>query len=134
MLPSINENHWFLLPGGGLPVYRKCFILQQFAYTPPNRPHQPFPYFPKPKPGGGVYLWAPDLAHRPCAWPLWPCGGPVAQWDAMEQDFVYGILWDFSRHYFRNYWYEVGTEFDDCGTKFVEISTKYNPEVIKYRP
>jgi len=30
-------------PLGG--VYRKCCILQQFAYTPPNRPHQPFPYF-----------------------------------------------------------------------------------------
>jgi len=30
-------------PQGG--VYRKCRILPQFAYTPPNRPHQPFPYF-----------------------------------------------------------------------------------------
>ena len=30
-------------PRGG--VYRKSCILQQFAYTPPNRPHQPFPYF-----------------------------------------------------------------------------------------
>jgi len=29
--------------GGG--VYRKCYILQHFAYKPPNRPHQPFPYF-----------------------------------------------------------------------------------------
>jgi len=24
------------------------------------------------------------------------------------------------RHYIRNYWYEVGTKFDDRGTKFVE--------------
>jgi len=30
-------------PRGG--VYRKCGILQQFAYTPPNHPHQPFPHF-----------------------------------------------------------------------------------------
>jgi len=30
-------------PRGG--VYRKCCNLQKFAYTPPNRPHQPFPYF-----------------------------------------------------------------------------------------
>jgi len=30
-------------PRGG--AYRKCCNLQQFAYTPPNRPHQPFPYF-----------------------------------------------------------------------------------------
>jgi len=30
-------------PQGG--VYRKCCILQQFAYTPPNGPHQPFPCF-----------------------------------------------------------------------------------------
>jgi len=30
-------------PRGG--VYTNCCILQQFAYTPPNRPQQPFPYF-----------------------------------------------------------------------------------------
>jgi len=30
-------------PRGG--VYTNWYILQQFAYTPPNRPHQPFPYF-----------------------------------------------------------------------------------------
>ena len=30
-------------PPGGL--YTNCYILQQFAYTPPNGPHQPFPYF-----------------------------------------------------------------------------------------
>jgi len=41
---------------------------------------------------------------------------------------------DLFRHYIRNYWYEVWTKFDDCGTKFVEPSTKYNPEVIKYTP
>ena len=41
---------------------------------------------------------------------------------------------DSFRHYIRNYWYEVGTEFDNCGTKLVENSTKYNLEVIKYRP
>ena len=41
---------------------------------------------------------------------------------------------DLLRHYIRNYWGEVGTKFDDCGTKLVEISTKYNPEVIKYTP
>jgi len=30
-------------PRGG--VHTNCCISQQFAYTPPNRPHQPFPYF-----------------------------------------------------------------------------------------
>jgi len=30
-------------PRGG--VYTNCYIFQQFAYTPPNRPHQPFPFF-----------------------------------------------------------------------------------------
>jgi len=30
-------------PRGG--VYTNCCILLQFAYTPPNRPHQPFSYF-----------------------------------------------------------------------------------------
>ena len=39
---------------------------------------------------------------------------------------------DLFHHYIRNYWHEVGTKFDDGGTKFVEISTKHNPEVIKY--
>ena len=28
----------------------------------------------------------------------------------------------------------IGTKFGDCGTTFVEISMKYNPEVIKYIP
>jgi len=41
---------------------------------------------------------------------------------------------DLFRHYIRNYWDEVGTWFVDCGAKLVEISTKYIPEVIKYRP
>ena len=41
---------------------------------------------------------------------------------------------DLSRHSIRNYWHEVGTKFDDCGTNFVETSTKYNPEVIKHTP
>jgi len=39
---------------------------------------------------------------------------------------------DLLRHYIRNYWYEVGMKFDDCGTKLVEHFTQYNPEVIKY--
>jgi len=41
------ENRISLLgakrPRGGM--YTNCCILQQFAYTPPNRPHQSFPYF-----------------------------------------------------------------------------------------
>jgi len=41
---------------------------------------------------------------------------------------------DLFRHYIRSYWYGVGTKVDDCGTESVEISTKYNPDVIKYRP
>ena len=49
-------------PRGG--VYTNCCILQQFAYTPPNRPHQPFPYFSRPQPGGGVYLWGPNTASH----------------------------------------------------------------------
>ena len=39
---------------------------------------------------------------------------------------------DRFRHYICNYWYEVGTKFDDCGTEFDEPGKKYNPEVIKY--
>ena len=31
--------------------------LEQLAYTPGNGIHQPFPYFSKPKPGGGVYIY-----------------------------------------------------------------------------
>ena len=31
-------------------------------------------------------------------------------------------------------WYEIGSKFDDCGAKFVELGTKYNPEIIKYKP
>jgi len=46
-----------ILRGG---VYTNCCIVQQFAYTPPNRAHQPFPYFSTPQPGGGVYLWGPN--------------------------------------------------------------------------
>jgi len=53
-------------PRGG--VYTNCCILQQFAYTPPNRPHQPFPYFSKPQPSGGVYLWGPNESQ--VAWRL----------------------------------------------------------------
>ena len=41
---------------------------------------------------------------------------------------------DLVRHSLRNYWYKVGTKFDDCGTKFDKLGTKYNPEVIKYTP
>jgi len=43
---------------------------------------------------------------------------------------LYGISWHISRHYIRNYWYEVGTEFDECGTNFDELGTKDIPEVI----
>jgi len=41
---------------------------------------------------------------------------------------------DLVRHSLLKYWYEVGTKFDDCGTKFIENSTEYIPEVIKGRP
>ena len=41
---------------------------------------------------------------------------------------------DLLRHYIRNSRNEVGTKVDDCGIKFVGIYTKYNPEVIKYKP
>ena len=41
---------------------------------------------------------------------------------------------DIFRRYIINYWYEIGTKFDDCGTKCDELGTKYNPERIKYRP
>ena len=34
-----------------------------------------------------------------------------------------------SRNSILNYWYEVGTQFVDCGTKFDELGRKYNPEV-----
>jgi len=40
----------------------------------------------------------------------------------------------FFRQHLCNYWYEVGTKFDEGGTKFDELGTKYNPEVIKYIP
>jgi len=54
------------------------------------------------------------------------CGGPAPN-SYIEHN---GNLF----HKICNYWYEVGTKFDDCDTTFVEFSTKYNPEVIKYRP
>ena len=41
---------------------------------------------------------------------------------------------DLVRHSIRNDWYELGTKFDVCGTMFVELGTKYNREVIEYRP
>ena len=41
---------------------------------------------------------------------------------------------DLVRYSLLKYCYEVGTKFDDCGKTFVEKSTKYNPEVIKYTP
>ena len=41
---------------------------------------------------------------------------------------------DLDRHSLLKYWYEVGTKFDDCGTKFAKLDPKYNPEVIKYTP
>jgi len=48
-------------PRGG--VYRKCCILQQYMH------HQivhtsHFPIFARPQPGGGVYLWGPNLMRR----------------------------------------------------------------------
>ena len=59
------------------------------------------------------------------------------QYDFQEKTYKYCCYMeyngDFFRHYIRNYWHEVGTEFDDYGTKFVENATKYNPNVvIKY--
>ena len=45
-----------------------------------------------------------------------------------------GTKWDEVGTKLVRSWNEVGTKFDDCGTKLVEFSTKYNPEVIKYRP
>jgi len=45
-------------PRGG--VNTNCCILHQFAYTPPNGPHQPFPCSSRPKPGGGLYFWGPN--------------------------------------------------------------------------
>ena len=32
------------------------------------------------------------------------------------------------------YWHEMGTKFDDGGTKIDKLDTKYNPEVIKCIP
>jgi len=61
-------------------------------------------------------------------WPLHLSALPKFQLCYMEYNE------DLFRHYIRNYWHEGGTKFDDCGTTFVEISPKYNPEVIKYRP
>jgi len=48
-------------PRGG--VYRKCCILQQFTYTPPNRPHQPFfLFFLSPNPVV-VYIFGVPTMH-----------------------------------------------------------------------
>ena len=53
---------------------------------------------------------------------------PTAVW-------VMGSGMDVYRaHSLFKYWDEVGTKFDACGTTFIENSTKYNPEVINYRP
>jgi len=41
---------------------------------------------------------------------------------------------DLVRHSSRNYWYEIGTKFDESGNLFDEPGAKYNPERIKYRP
>ena len=41
---------------------------------------------------------------------------------------------DFVRHSLLNDWCEAGTKFEDCGTTCDELGTKYNSEVIKYRP
>jgi len=38
---------------------------------------------------------------------------------------------DLVRHSLLKYWYEVGTKFDDCGTKFYKLGRTYNPEVIE---
>ena len=40
---------------------------------------------------------------------------------------------DFVRHSLTSYWYEVGAMFDEGGTNFVELETKYNNELIRYR-
>ena len=50
LLQGLGPQRYTPPPGLGLErprggVHRKCCILQQFAYTPPNHPHQPFPYF-----------------------------------------------------------------------------------------
>jgi len=42
-MAGVDDLVVYKRPRGG--VYTNCCILQQFAYTPPNRPHQPFPYF-----------------------------------------------------------------------------------------
>jgi len=62
---------------------------------------------------------------------------------ALDPDYI-GLLFecvdyteyngDLFRYHICNYLYEVGTKFDDCGTNFVEHSTKYTPKLIKYRP
>jgi len=41
---------------------------------------------------------------------------------------------DHVRHSICNYWYEDGAKFDGGVLNFDELGTKYNPEVIKYRP
>ena len=46
--------------------------------------------------------------------------------DIMEGDLVL--------HALLNYWCEVATKFHDCGTTCDGFGTKYNPEVIGYRP
>ena len=50
------HHHWGAQrPRGG--GYTNCNILGQFAYTPRNGIYQPFSYFSRPKPGGGVYIY-----------------------------------------------------------------------------
>jgi len=50
MQTAVKYNTFYIHHPGGAKrprasVYTNCCILQQFAYTPPDRPHQPFPYF-----------------------------------------------------------------------------------------
>ena len=40
---------------------------------------------------------------------------------------------DLVRHSIRNYLHEIGTKFDDYGTLFYELCTKYKPEGINYK-
>ena len=52
---------------------------------------------------------------------------------------IYNLLYmeydgDIVHHSIHKYWYEIGTKFDDCGSTFFKLGTKYNPEVSKYRP
>jgi len=65
-------------------------------------------------------------------WAKWLCATRIVSGSLRRNYMEYHG--DLVSHYICNYWYEVGTKFDNCGTTFVELGTKYNPEVIKYLP